>query len=120
MSLQTENTYNLVLSCIEPKNSPKKAPSVYLQHVTIEVTQTVAFVNVNLPQKLVVRAFHLSQSAATLTFKILPLPSGQNLADSVGNLRGLWLLVEGIHGEIWVVSETRIHVEIQGKFLNRG
>ena len=37
------------------------------------VTQTVAFVNVNLPQKLVVRAFHLSQSAATLTFKILPL-----------------------------------------------
>ena len=47
-------------------------------------------------------------------------PSGQNLADSVGNLRGLWLLVEGIHGEIWVVSETRIHVEIQGKYLNRG
>ena len=46
-------------------------------------------------------------------------PSGQNLADSVGNLRGFWLLVEGIHAEIWVVSETRIHVEIQGKFLNR-
>mgnify|MGYP001799126905 FL=1 len=64
MSLQTDNTYNLVLSCIEPKNSPKKAPSVYLQHVTIEVTQTVAFVNVNLPQNLVVGAFHLSQSAA--------------------------------------------------------
>ena len=37
-----------------------------------------------------------------------------------GNPRGLWLLVEGIHMEIWVVSETRIHVEIQGKFLNRG
>ena len=52
MSLQTDNTYNLVLSCIEPKNSPKKAPSVYSQHVTIEVTQTVALVNVNLPQKL--------------------------------------------------------------------
>ena len=42
-------------------------------------------------------------------------PSGQNLADSVGNPQGLWLLVEGIHIEIWVVSETRIHVEIQGK-----
>ena len=42
-------------------------------------------------------------------------PSGQNLADSVGNLRGLWLLVEGIHAEILVVSEMRIHVEIQGK-----
>ena len=22
----------------------------------------------------------------------------------------------GIHGEIWVVSETRIHLEIEGKF----
>ena len=42
--------------------------------------------------------------------------SGQILADSVGNRRGLWLLVEGIHAEIWDVSETRIHVEIQGKF----
>ena len=37
-----------------------------------------------------------------------------------GNPRGLWLLVEGIHTGIWVVSEMRIHVEIQGKFLNRG
>ena len=44
-------------------------------------------------------------------------PSGQNLADSVGNLRGFWLLAEGIHMEIWVVSETRIRAEIQGKFL---
>ena len=25
----------------------------------------------------------------------------------------------GIHGEIWVVSETRIHVEIEGNFLCR-
>ena len=48
------------------------------------------------------------------------MPSGQNLADSVGNPRGLWWLVEGIHGEIWVVSETRIHMEIQGKFLIQG
>ena len=48
------------------------------------------------------------------------LPSGQNLADSVGNLRGFWLLAEGIHVEIWVVSETRIRAEIQGKFLNWG
>ena len=47
-------------------------------------------------------------------------PSGQNLADSVGNPRGLWLSVEGIHVEIWVVSETRIRAEIQGKFLNWG
>ena len=45
-------------------------------------------------------------------------PSGQNLADSAGNPQGFWLLVEGIHVEIWVVSETRIHVEIQGKFSN--
>ena len=36
--------------------------------------------------------------------------------DSAGNPRGRWLLVEGIHAEIWVVSETRIHAEIQGKF----
>ena len=43
--------------------------------------------------------------------------SRQNLANSVGNPRGLWCLVEGIHGEIWVVSETRIYVEIRGKFL---
>ena len=43
-------------------------------------------------------------------------PSGQNLAVSVGNSRGFWLLVEGIHVEIWVVSETRIHVKIQGNF----
>ena len=47
-------------------------------------------------------------------------PSGQNLADSVGNLRRFWLLAEGIHVEIWVVSETRIRAEIQGKFLNWG
>ena len=46
-------------------------------------------------------------------------PSGQSLADSVGNPRRFWLLGEGIHTEIWDVSETRIHVEIQGKFLNR-
>ena len=37
-----------------------------------------------------------------------------------GNPRGLWLLVEEIHAAIWVVSETRIHAEIQGKFLNLG
>ena len=43
-------------------------------------------------------------------------PSGQNLADSAGNPRGLWLLVEGIYVEVWVVSETRIHTEIQGNF----
>ena len=47
-------------------------------------------------------------------------PSGQNLADPVGNPRGLWLLVEGIHAEILVIDEARIHLEIQGKFLNRG
>ena len=47
-------------------------------------------------------------------------PSGQNLADSVENPWGLWLLVEGIHVEIWVVSERRIHVEIQGKFFKLG
>ena len=46
-------------------------------------------------------------------------PSGQNLADSTGNLRGFWLLAEGIHVAIWVVSETRIRAEIQGKFFNR-
>ena len=43
-------------------------------------------------------------------------PGGQNLADSAGNPRGLWLLVEGIHMEIVVVSETRIYMEIDGKF----
>ena len=48
------------------------------------------------------------------------LPSGQNLADSAGNPWGLCLLVEGIHEEILVVTEPRIHVEIQGKFLNCG
>ena len=47
-------------------------------------------------------------------------PKGQNLGDSVGTPWGFWLLLEGIHVERWVVSETRIHVEIQGKFLNRG
>ena len=47
------------------------------------------------------------------------LHSGQ-LADSAGNPQGWWMLVEGIHSEIWVVSETRIHVDIQGKFLKRG
>ena len=47
------------------------------------------------------------------------IPSGQNLADSAGNPQGFWLLMEGIHMEIWVVSETRIHKEIQGKFSNR-
>ena len=47
-------------------------------------------------------------------------PSGRNLADSAGNPRGLWLLMEKIHADSWVVSETRILVEIQGKFLNRG
>ena len=57
-----------------------------------------------------------AMSASRTTIKYYKQPSGQNLADSVGNPRGLWLLVEGIHGEIWVVSETRIHVEIQGKF----
>ena len=36
--------------------------------------------------------------------------------DSAGNPRGLWLLVEGIHVELWVVSEMRIHAEIQGNF----
>ena len=49
---------------------------------------------------------------------ITTLPIGQNLADSAGNPQGFWLLVEGIHMEIWVVSETRIHTEIQGKFSN--
>ena len=53
---------------------------------------------------------------STVVLLVLSIPSGQNLAESVGNPRGLWLLVEGIHAEIWVVSETRIHVEIQGNF----
>ena len=44
-------------------------------------------------------------------------PSGWNLADSAGNPQGGWLLVEGIHLEIWVANGTRIHTEIQGKFL---
>ena len=49
------------------------------------------------------------------------ISSRQNLTDSVENPRGLWLLtVEGIHMDIWDVSETRIHVEIQGKYLNWG
>ena len=48
------------------------------------------------------------------------LPSGQNLVDSEENPQGLWLLVEGIHAEIWVVSEMRIYAEIQGKFSNLG
>ena len=46
----------------------------------------------------------------------MELPSRQNLEDSKGNSRGGWLLVEGIHAEIWVVSETRIHAENQGVF----
>ena len=55
------------------------------------------------------------------------MPSGQNLADSAGNPEGLWLLVEKIQMEIWVVSEARIlcgnsggnfqiGVEMGGKF----
>ena len=43
---------------------------------------------------------------------VCQVPSGQNLADSAGNPRGWWLLVEGIHAEIWAVSETRIDAEI--------
>ena len=46
-------------------------------------------------------------------------PSGQNLADSLGSPQGLCLLVEGIHAEIWVVSETGIHMETQEKILIR-
>ena len=42
------------------------------------------------------------------------VPSGQNLTDSAGNPRRRWWLVEGIHAETWVVSETRSNVEIQG------
>ena len=33
-----------------------------------------------------------------------------------GNSWGLWLLVEGIHTDIWVVSETKIHAENGGNF----
>ena len=47
-------------------------------------------------------------------------PSGQNLADSVGDPWGFWWLVEGIHAEVRVVSGTRLHVEIHGIFLNGG
>ena len=47
-------------------------------------------------------------------------PSGQNFADSLGNPRGLWLLVGGIHADIWVVSETRIQKEIQRIFFKSG
>ena len=43
-------------------------------------------------------------------------PSGQYLADFVGTPRGLWLLVEGIHTEIWAVSATKILAEIRGNF----
>ena len=56
-------------------------------------------------------------SAYRLTLQVTELgPSGQNHADSAGDPRGWWFLVEGIHVEIWVVSETRIHSEIQGNF----
>ena len=51
------------------------------------------------------------------SYTVPPVPSRQNLADSVGNSQGLWLLVEGIQAEIWVVSGTRIHMEIQRNFL---
>ena len=37
---------------------------------------------------------------------LVKLPSGQNLADSAGNPWELWLLVEVIHMEIWVVSDS--------------
>ena len=47
---------------------------------------------------------------------MIPTPSGQNLADSAGNPQGWWVVLEGIHAEIWVVSKTRINAEIQGKF----
>ena len=47
------------------------------------------------------------------------VPSRQNLAHSAGNTRVLWLLVEGIQVETWVVSETRIQAEIQGNFQTR-
>ena len=40
---------------------------------------------------------------------------GQDHADWMG----WWLLVEGIHVEIWVVSETRVQAEIQGNFQIR-
>ena len=42
-------------------------------------------------------------------------PSGQYLADFVGTPRGLWLLVEGIHTEIWVVSATKIMIMIMNE-----
>ena len=44
------------------------------------------------------------------------LSQRQNLADSAGDTQGWWLLVDGILTEIWVVSETRIHIEIRGFF----
>ena len=37
----------------------------------------------------------------------------------MGNSRGRWLLVEGIHAEICVINETRIHAENQGSFQIR-
>ena len=52
--------------------------------------------------------------------KILSVPGGQNLADSMGNPWGYWLLVEGIPAEIWVVSEARIRAEMKGKLSNWG
>ena len=48
-----------------------------------------------------------------------PCQIGQNHRDSARNLRGWWLLVERIQAEIWVVSEIRIHAELQGNFQIR-
>ena len=42
------------------------------------------------------------------------IPSRQNPVESAENPQGLWLLVEEIHAETWVLSEIRIHAEIQG------
>ena len=40
-------------------------------------------------------------------------PSGVSIRESLGMVDPWW---RGIPGEIWVVSETRIHGEIEGKF----
>ena len=58
---------------VELKTHTTKAPTVSLKHLTKVLTQTVGCVNVNLPQNPMVVAFYLPETAATLTFKTLPL-----------------------------------------------
>ena len=64
--------------------------------------------NVYVKHRCLVHTFFYTIHATIFISQNNILPSGQNHADS-------WW--RGIPGEIWVVSETRIHGESEGKFV---